>query len=366
MELANSVGLSDYYKNLIMNGAMDVITVTDEDLQDKIDKFQDFYDKAMDCADSVKELQSNLKDLEKTKFDNVAAQFEEIQDSISHTVDMLNKYIDLADANGYFASEELYQKLIDSNQKTLSSLYSEQASLNSQLQQAVDKGIVKEGSEAWYDMQSQINDVNESIIDTIISIKEFATEIQNLNFEKFEWLEDRISNLTAESDFYIDLIEAMDKDLYDDNGKWTDEGYTVAGLHAQNFNTYLQQANDYADKIKEINNELANDSANKTLIEQKEEYIKAQREAVISAQDERKAILDLVKDGYDKQIDSLSDLIDKYKDLMSANKDAYDYEKSMAEKTADLAALQKQYMAWQGDISESGMKNRQELETQIL
>lgn len=39
IELANSTGLSDYYKDLIMNGDIDVITVEDEGLQEQIDKF---------------------------------------------------------------------------------------------------------------------------------------------------------------------------------------------------------------------------------------------------------------------------------------------------------------------------------------
>lgn len=71
MDLANSVGLDEYYQDLIKNGAIDVITVDDENLQDQIDKFQDFYDKAQDCNDKIKDLNQNLKELQKTKFDNI-------------------------------------------------------------------------------------------------------------------------------------------------------------------------------------------------------------------------------------------------------------------------------------------------------
>ena len=50
---------------------------------------------------------------------------------------------------------------------------------------------------------------------------------------------------------------------------------------------------------------------------------------------------------------------------MSQQKDAYDYEKSIAEKTKALNALEKQYSAVQGDNSEEGKKNIQQLKDQI-
>ena len=61
----------------------------------------------------------------------------------------------------------------------------------------------------------------------------------------------------------------------------------------------------------------------------------------------------------------LGDAIDKYKELMSTMNDAYDYEKSIREKTEALNALEKQYSAYQGDNSEEGKKNIQQLKDQI-
>ena len=51
--------------------------------------------------------------------------------------------------------------------------------------------------------------------------------------------------------------------------------------------------------------------------------------------------------------------------IMSTMKDAYDYEKSIREKTEALNALEKQYSAYQGDNSEEGKKNIQQLKDQI-
>lgn len=365
MDLADSVGLDGYYEDLIKNGEMDVITVDDENLQDQIDKFQDFYDKAQDCNDKIRDLNQNLKELQKTKFDNVVSQFEDISSSISHAVTMLDKYIDLADKHGYYASPELYQKQLEQYNNTLNTLTSERDTLQSKLQESVQSGLIEEGSEAWNDMLQQIQSVNEEIVDTIINIQEVENSLRDLDFTKFERGQDNISNLTSEAQFYIDLIEKMNKDLYDEDGAITSEGFVTQALHAQNYGTYLKQADFYANKLSEIETELANDPANTTLIDKKQEYIEAQRESVLAAYEEKNAIIDLIKDGYDKASDALSKLIDKRKEALEAEKDLHDYQKSVQEKSDKVTELEKQKNAYANDASEEAKSKVQQLEVNL-
>lgn len=365
MDLADSVGLDGYYEDLIKNGAIDVITVDDESLQDQIDKFQDFYDKAQDCNDKIRDLNQNLKELQKTKFDNVVSQFEDISSSISHAVTMLDKYIDLADKHGYYASPELYQKQLEQYNNTLNTLTSERDTLQSKLQESVQGGLVEEGSEAWNDMLQQIQSVNEEIVDTVVNIQEVGNSLRDLNFTIFERGQDNISNLVNEGQFYVDLLDKMNKDLYDDDGKITNEGLTVQGIHSENYAAYLKQADFYAKEISAIEAELANDPANTTLIDKKQEYIEAQRESVLAAYDEKNAIIDLIKDGYDKASDALSKLIDKRKEALEAEKDLHDYQKSIQEKSDKVTELEKQKAAYANDTSEEAKKQVQQIEVNL-
>lgn len=365
MDLANSVGLDEYYQDLIKNGAIDVITVDDENLQDQIDKFQDFYDKAQDCNDKIKDLNQNLKELQKTKFDNIVSQFEDISSSISHAVAMLDKYIDLADKHGYYASPELYQKQLEQYNNTLNTLTSERDTLQSKLQESVQSGLIEEGTEAWNDMLQQIQSVNEEIVDTVINIQEVGNSLRDLNFTIFERGQDDISNLVSEGQFYVDLLDKMNKDLYDDDGKITNEGLTVQGIHSENYAAYLKQADFYAKEISAIEAELANDPANTTLIDKKQEYIEAQRESVLAAYDEKNAIIDLIKDGYDKASDALSKLIDKRKEALEAEKDLHDYQKSVQEKSDKVTELEKQKNAYANDTSEEAKSKVQQLEVNL-
>lgn len=365
MDLADSVGLDGYYEDLIKNGAIDVITVDDENLQDQIDKFQDFYDKAQDCNDKIKDLNQNLKELQKTKFDNIVSQFEDISSSISHAVTMLDKYIDLADKHGYYASPELYQKQLEQYNNTLNTLTSERDTLQSKLQESVQSGLIEEGSEAWNDMLQQIQSVNEEIVDTVVNIQEVGNSLRDLNFTIFERGQDDISNLVSEGQFYVDLLDKMNKDLYDDDGKITNEGLTVQGIHSENYAAYLKQADFYAKEISAIEAELANDPANTTLIDKKQEYIEAQRESILAAYDEKNAIIDLIKDGYDKASDALSKLIDKRKEALEAEKDLHDYQKSVQEKSDKVTELEKQKAAYANDVSEEAKKQVQQIEVNL-
>ncbi len=361
MDLADGVGLDSYYQDLIKNGDIDIITIEDKELQDQIDTFQNFYDKALSAQDSVSKLQSQLNELDKTKFDNIIKQFESIEDGISHTVNMIDKRLKLIEEKGFFANSSIYEKLIEQHKAQLQVLNDKRDKLTD----ALHGSDIQEGTQAWDELKQQINNVNEAILDTIISIEQFNNELNTNEFAKFDYFQDKISSLTEESDFYTSLIESMGKKLVDENGSYTNEGWTTAGLHAQNFNTYLRQAEEYANMIDKINKQLADDSNNTVLLEQKQEYIKAQRDSILSAQDEREAIINLIKDGYDKQLDSLGKVIDKYKDLLSSIKEANDYEKNIREQTENLANLNKQYLAVLGDDSEGNRKNIQQLENDI-
>lgn len=85
MDKANSVGLSDYYKNLVQNGSMSIEDVTDDTLKEQIQTYKEYYEKALAASDAVQDLRDNLAELAKTKFDNLAKKFENELDLMPHS-----------------------------------------------------------------------------------------------------------------------------------------------------------------------------------------------------------------------------------------------------------------------------------------
>lgn len=363
MNAFNSYGLDDYYKNQIADGSISIDVIYDDDLKDAISDCQDFYDKAQDAKTAVQELNIELKGLAKSRFDNIASEFEEKINKIVAIRDLYSKEDELMNERGWFSSTLLNSAMMDQENKNLQKLEAERDALVSALNSAVSSGSIAPESEDWYSMQSAIDEVSSSILDAKKALVEYDNTIRQINWDAFDRTRNDVENLISETDFLTELLK--DVGITDDNGNMTKEGQAAQALLAQKYQLYLNQAKAYKDEIAKIDADLANDPYDKELLDRKQDLIDKEQEAIKSAMSEKDAIKDLTNDAYSDFIDKLGDAIDKYKELMSTMKDAYDYEKSIREKTEALNALEKQYSAYQGDNSEEGKKNIQQLKYQI-
>ena len=364
LQEANNVGLDAGYAQLVRDGKIDIETITDDDLKQKIEDYKNWYEKALDCSDAILDLKYNLYDLLQTNFDSITKQFEDQLDVISHSVNMVEGYIDLAETRGYLASTEYYDSLINLERQNIGTLQNEYNSLATTLSNMVNAGQIEKYSEAWYDLYGQICDVEESFQDATKALSEYESKMRELKWSYFEKEQDYITNFTDEMSWLNDLLEKQGK-LIDDNGNMTNRGTASMGLHAVGYNTYMSQADDYAKEIQKINEELAKDPFNTILIDKRQEYLKEQRDSIDAAYDEIDAAKSLMKDKYDAELDAIDKLIQKKKDAMSAEKSLYDYQKSVSEKVNNLSSLEKQRKAYEHDNSEEGMAKRQQLDKSI-
>lgn len=260
-----------------------------------------------------------------------------------------------AEEQGYFLDKNYYESLIGYKEKELESLRNEYDKLNSSLNDSVAYGLIKEGSENWSDMKDKILDVEKAIEESTTALVGFNNELRDLKWDIFDYVEERISKITDESEFLIDLLD-NDSSLYNDNGSFNSRGISASALHGINFNTYMQQSIDYVNELRKIESDLANDKNNQDLIARREELLKLQREAIKNAESEKDAIRSLVEEGINIHLDALSSLIEKYKQNLNAAKDLYDYQKNITKQTDNIANLEKVLVAYNGDDSEEARK----------
>lgn len=363
MQQANSVGLSSTWMNKVKNGTIDISTITDEDLSDKIKDFQDFYEKAIEAKDAIADLHEEIASLYKDKFDNVSDKYEGDLALLGHLSNVYKTGMDALQAQGYKGSTVYYKALKQAETESIGVLKEELKSMIDAYSEAMNSGEIEKGSSAWYDMQKAINSVKESIQDAELSLLQYEKSMRELNWEYFDYMEDRISNITDEADFLIDLM--ANGKLFDDKGQMTDTGMATMGLHGQNYNVDMAQADQYAKAIKELNAEIAKDPYNTDLIERRQELLELQRKSILAAEDEKQAMIDLVKDGIEAQLDSLKDLIDAYTDSLDSAKDLYDYQKKVKEQSDEIASLQKQLSAYAGDNSEETKATIQKIQVDL-
>lgn len=363
MKQANAVGLSAEWKNKVKNGSIEFSTIKDEDLADKIKDFQKYYEAAIDAKDAIAELHEELASLYKDKFDNVADKYQGDLALMEHLTNTYKTGLDMLEAQGYKGSTVYYQALQKAETESIGILKNELKSLTDAYSEAMNSGEIAEGSAAWYDMQQSINGVKEAIQEAELSLKEYEKSMRELEWEFFDYMEERISGITDEAGFLIDLLGGSK--LFDEKGYMTDAGLSTMGLHGQNYNVYMAQADQYAEEISALNEAIANDPFNTDLFKRREELLSLQRESILAAEDEKQAIVDLVEDGINAQLDALKELIDTYTDSLDSAKDLFDYQKKVKDQTSEIASLQKQLSAYSGDTSEETRATIQKIEVDL-
>ena len=300
-----------------------------------------------------------LIEIENTKLDNIQAEFDGLLSRTEHSANVINEYMGQAETKGYITSSKYYEALIGKETANIDTLKEERAALI----ESMEKSGIAVGSVEWHEMQDRIDEVTESILKSESAVIEYQEKIRQLKWDIFDMAQEAIAGITKESDFLNELISQ--EELFDERGKVTEHGLSSMGLHGVNYNTYMEQANQYRDEMKRIDAELAKDSNNKKLLDRREELLELQRESILAAEDEKQAISDLVKQGIEKELSYLQKLIDKYMDALHAQKDLYDYQNNIADQTKEISDLEKQLSAFGGDDSEEGRLKVQEIQNSL-
>lgn len=307
---------------------------------------------------------SKKADLAQEKLDNIDKYYSNRRQGYEQRAQELNNAIDINEAKGYQISTKYYSKLVSEEKKNNASLVEERKKLVKSLADSLKNGSVKMYSDEWYEMSKQIDDITNSIDESTKSLVEYKNQLRQIKWDNFDYLEERIKTVTSEIDFMINELSREDL-TSDDIGDFTDRGKAVAYLHASNYTSYIQQAKDYEKEVSKIEKELTKDPYNKTLISRKEELVKSYEDSISAAQDEKYAIIDLYTQGYEALKNRISDLISEYEKLMDAEKNAYDWQNTISEKTKQIADLRKQLIAYSGDVSEETRSKIQSLNVSL-
>ena len=334
------------------------------DLSKKLRIEQEALDKATsEAAQSQAEYAQSIVENAKKKLENIANYYDSFTSQWENRNSMYEAYMDRMQTQGYNLSTKFYEAEIGQQQKIVDNLSQKYIAMKRNFAQAVQDGTIKEGTEEYYEMQNEIDQVAISLKEAQNKVVEFQSSIRDLKWEQFDQLQEAIGRITSESDFLIDLMSH--KDMYDKDGNMTEQGLATMGLHGVNYNTYMAQADKYKEEMLKISEELANDPNNQKLIDRKNELIDAQQQAILSAENEKDSIKDLIQDGIDKQLDALDDLIDKYLDCLDSEKSLYEYRKKIGEQSEKIASLQKQLSSLQGDNSEENKAKLQKLKEDL-
>lgn len=334
-------------------------TLSALDIPHNTEAWNNLYSQIMDINQEIEDARDAMKSIDSLQFDNIKETFEFDTSYLEHQLQTVQDQVDLLEMKGLFANEKYYNSMISYTQQKLDNLQKE----HTQLQNILNNSKYEKGVSEWNSMYTSLMEIDEEIASMTSNLTEFQNSVRDLNWEIFQYLEESLNRITDETDYLIELLSK--KELYNsETGAPTEYAFAALGLHAAAYDVYKQQATDYYEEVLDLQNQLSN-GAGKEVLEQYHAMQDAHRDAVLAAEEEKEAILDLIEEGYQAQLDALQSLIDKKKEQMQAEKNLYDYQKSIKQHTDTISSLEKQQLAYENDSSEEAMSKIQQIQTEL-
>lgn len=258
---------------------------------------------------------SNVRQARKDRFDKVQERYDNKAGLIEQKKNAVSNSLSIAEAKGQLIGEAYYTRQANAVKSDMKLKQEEAGKLAKKL------STIKFGSDEWYEAQEALNGVYESIQQDEQELAEFQKSINELKFDRFDELLNKLGDITDETDFLIDMLDS--DNLFDsDTGMITDDGITAIGLTAQNYDVYLAEAEEYKQMLSDVKDMY--DAGTISLGEYEEyqrKYSQSQRDAIKNANEAKKAVISYVKDGLDAQNKALEEAVNKQKELLQQEKD---------------------------------------------
>lgn len=355
------------------NGAIAVSEFAGDEnvaVAEAIQNFRDMQGSIADATNRLSELRQELIELEKTKFDNLVNAFGDLTSIITNNTSVIQAQISYLEDAGERVGSGYYNALIEQSRLYLEQLQKERNALSDQLSSAMSKGV-KYGSDEWYDMYSQIQNIDEQIISLTSDIENYDDSLRNLDWSIFDDTVDAAGRLTEQMDNIIDLLDT-DKTSGDYNG-YSADAVTTIGM-------YMEQMESAKYLISESNSEISklekSYASGKISVGEYTERLEALQDTLwsnISAYNEaEQSILDLAEARINEAVEAINteteaekNRIQALKDELQAEKELEDYKRSLEEKQADADSIQAQINARKGSTDAATIAEREKLEAQL-
>lgn len=363
MEEAAKVGLAQEYIDKIQNGTMNqdaIERISDENLVKQIQEYEKWYKSATDTNDKIVETRKNIEKLNLSKLDNIKNQFDNILGAQNDLIDAQKQYLDLRESMGEEIYADDYADLIDLQGE----LVNKNAEAYNRLANEMSKINLEKGSDEWYKYNEELQKYKNNMMSAASAVKEYMNAIVELEFKGLTDFKSQMDSISNTISTMSDLIGNVG--LTDEKGKLTDLGLTKMALYAQQLANSKQEAAEYAEAmnaLKDMLDEglLTQDEYNKRL----QDYTSAQNSAVQSTKEAKDAILSLVKDGIQAEIDAKKKLVDETKAALDAERDLHDYQNSISEKQDSISKLERQIAALSNSTNREDIAQRLQLQSQL-
>lgn len=321
---------------------------------------------AENAAQSQAEYAKAQIEAEQKKFDNIEKYYEKRIDYQKALSESQEQERELSKAHGNYTESSGFDEQIKAAQEAQKLQEEAVKKMQEQLDKSVKSGVIKENSDEWLDMKSQIVEAENAVGD-------YNTQIEQLKQEqltvKYEEMFDRAIEKAEKFKDKLEAINSLitEEMMYDyETGHLTEFGALSIVLNAKQLDTSLTTLKDYVKKRQQIMDDFKADKfGQETYDKLMSENDSNLQNALKNAQSYQQAILGIIKKQAKAEQDALFKVIDARKDALKKKKDYYDYDKTLKNKTKEIDLLKQQIAALDGVTDAQSKAEKARLEAEL-
>lgn len=372
------------YRDAAKDGAIAIsefVGEADEQTVEAIEKYREWAQKVADLKQELEGVKTELRDLAIQKIDNIQDYGGAKTGIEDNQTEKLQNRVDLDETSGLITSSEYYKAMMENSGKKIEYWKPLLADMQKEFDKAVQSGSIQRGSVEWYEQLAKLYEVQAEIDAATIELEEFQNAINDIYWDNFDQLINRLDYLKDETQSLIDLMDSEDMVITpetddgwnSDQVEWTKEGLASLGLYTQQIEIAEYQSKQYAEAIDDLSKDYKDGLYSENeYIEKLEELKSAQYDSIEAYYDAQDAIVELnearidsIKEGIEKEIDAYEELIEKQKEQLDAEKDLYDFQKNTTEQQKNISQIERQLAALANDHSLSAAAKRKKLEAEL-
>lgn len=321
---------------------------------------------AANAAQSQAEYAQAQVEAEKTKFDNIKKYYEQRIDYQESWNKLYDKQREYDKTHGDYTTSESFDKPINEINKAQRHQEEAAKKLQEQLNKAVKAGTIKEYSDEWLEMKSEI-------VDAQTAVQDYENQMEQLKQEQIlVQYEEMFDRAIEKAEKFKDKIEAINSLITEDmmydyeTGHLTEFGALSIVLNAKQLDTSLTTLKDYVKKRQQIMDDFKADKfGEETYDKLMAENDASLQGALKDAQAYQQAIIGIIKDQAQAEQDALFKVIDARKDALKKKKDYYDYDKTIKNKAKEINLLKQQIAALDGVTDAQSRAEKARLEAEL-
>lgn len=256
-----------------------------------------------------------------------------------------------------------YQNQMDANERQAQIIDEEAAKMQENLNNKLNDGSIKYGSQEWMQMQNEINACKGSADDLRASNEELKNSMRDdIYYRGFERAIKAAQNLQNSLTTISSLID--EDAMFDDDGNLTDYGTAAIATNIANVRSEKEELNQLMQeraKMAEHRDEYS-DTEWADAIQKSDQDIADAVKSIKSAED---SVTTILKNNAKQKLDAINKTIDAYRDCLNMTKSYYEYDKQLKSSNKEIQILKSKQRALEGVNTAEAKAEKRRLEAEL-